>query len=71
MGVAALLAAASQGANAANWNFGDLSVTFDSNFTLATSIRTEERDFNLIGHSNQPRLDWTGYNAAKIGRAHV
>jgi len=64
MGVAALLAAASQGANAANWNFGDLSVTFDSNFTLATSIRTEERDFNLIGHSNQPSLDWTGYNAA-------
>jgi hypothetical protein len=64
MGVAALLAATSQGANAANWDFGDLSVTFDSNFTLATSIRTEERDFSLIGHSNQPSLNWTGYNAA-------
>lgn len=64
MGVAALLAATSQSANAANWDFGDLSVTFDSNFTLATSIRTEERDFSLISHSNQPSLNWTGYNAA-------
>mgnify|MGYP000005580088 CR=1 FL=1 len=62
--VAVLLAATSQGANAADWNFGDLSITFDSNFTLATSIRTEERDFSLIGNSNQPGLDWTGYNAA-------
>lgn len=62
--VALLLAATSQGANAADWNFGDLSITFDSNFTLATSIRTEERDFSLIGNSNQPGLNWTGYNAA-------
>jgi len=62
--VAVLLAATSQGVNAADWNFGDLSITFDSNFTLATSIRTEERDFSLIGNSNQPGLDWTGYNAA-------
>ena len=62
--VAVLLAATSQGANAADWNFGDLSITFDSNFTLATSIRTEERDFSLIGNSNQPGLNWTGYNAA-------
>ncbi len=62
--VAVFLAATSQGANAADWNFGDLSITFDSNFTLATSIRTEERDFSQIGNSNQPGLDWTGYNAA-------
>jgi hypothetical protein len=64
VGVTALLAATSHIANAADWNFGDLSITFDSNFTLATSIRTQERDFNLIGHSNQPGLDWSGYNAA-------
>jgi hypothetical protein len=63
-GIAALLAASSQSALAADWDFGDVSVTFDSNFTLATSIRTEDRDFGLIGHSNQPGLDWTGYNAA-------
>ncbi|MBF7072792.1 DUF1302 domain-containing protein [Glaciecola sp. MH2013] len=63
-GIAALMATSSQSAFAADWNFGDLSITFDSNFTLATSIRTEDRDFNLIGHSNQPGLDWTGYNAA-------
>ncbi|MFT7260462.1 MAG: hypothetical protein ACI9MS_002331, partial [Glaciecola sp.] len=62
--VTALLAAASHSAKAADWNFGDLSITFDSNFTLATSIRTEERDFNLIGNSNQPGLNWSGYNAA-------
>ena len=64
IGVATLLAAASSTSHAANWDFGDISVTLDSNFTLATSIRAEDRDANLIGHSNQSGLDWTGYNAA-------
>jgi hypothetical protein len=64
IGIAAVLAAASNGANAANWNFGDVDVTFDSNFTLATSIRVEDRDFSLIGNSNQSQFDWSGYNAA-------
>lgn len=64
MGVVAVLAAASHHATAANWNFGKLDVTLDSNFTLATSIRTEDRDFSLIGNSNHPQFDWTGYNAA-------
>lgn len=62
--VAVVLAATSNVASAASWNFGDVDVTFDSNFTLATSIRVEDRDFNLIGNSNQPRFDWAGYNAA-------
>lgn len=64
IGVAAVLAAASHHATAANWNFGDIDVTFDSNFTLATSIRVEDRDLNLIGNSNLSQFDWSGYNAA-------
>ncbi|GBL02853.1 DUF1302 domain-containing protein [Glaciecola sp. KUL10] len=62
--VATVLVASAQTAKAANWDFGDVSVTLDSNFTLATSIRVEDRDYNLIGHSNQPGLDWNNYNAA-------
>lgn len=63
-GVIALLSAASMPAHSASWDFGDVSVTLDSTFTLATSIRTEDRNFDLIGNSNQPQFDWTGYNAA-------
>ncbi|WP_137166939.1 DUF1302 domain-containing protein [Salinimonas lutimaris] len=63
-GVIALLGVATQSANAANWQIGDASVTLDSTFTLATSIRTESRDYDLIGQSNFPQFDWTGYNAA-------
>ncbi|MGQ8363651.1 DUF1302 domain-containing protein [Glaciecola sp. 1036] len=64
LGVAAALAVASFSSNAANWNFGDLEVTLDSTFTLATSIRAESRDFSLIGHANDPQFNWTGYNPA-------
>jgi len=65
IGVAAILAAAStSNAIAADWDFGDLEVNLDSNFTLATSIRVEDRDLALIGNSNQAQFDWTGYNAA-------
>ncbi len=64
VGVASFIAATSSSVNAADWNFGDLEVTLDSNFTLATSIRVEDRDLDLIGHSNLPQFDWTGYNAA-------
>ncbi|MGB3726771.1 MAG: DUF1302 domain-containing protein [Glaciecola sp.] len=64
LGVAAVLAVASHSANAADWNFGDLEVNLDSTFTLATSIRTEDRDQSLIGNSNQSQFDWSGYNAA-------
>lgn len=64
IGVAAILAAASTGVNAADWRFGDLEVNLDSNFTIATSIRVEDRDLSLIGNSNHPQFDWSGYNAA-------
>ncbi|MFT6270065.1 MAG: hypothetical protein ACJAVV_002893 [Alphaproteobacteria bacterium] len=64
IGVAAIMAATSTSVYAADWNFGDLEVNLDSNFTLATSIRVEDRDFDLIGNSNHPQFDWSGYNAA-------
>jgi hypothetical protein len=64
IGVAAIVAATSNSVNAADWNFGDLEVKLDSNFTLATSIRVEDRDFSLIGSSNHPQFNWAGYNAA-------
>lgn len=64
IGVAAVLAATSHSASAADWTFGDLQVNLDSTLTLSTSIRTEERDMNLIGHSNQSNFNWSGYNAA-------
>ncbi|GGW88513.1 DUF1302 domain-containing protein [Alteromonas halophila] len=63
-GVIALLSAASLPAHSASWDFGDVSVSLDSTFTLATSIRTENRDYDLIGNSNHPQFDWSGYNAA-------
>ena len=48
--------------NAANWEFGDVSVSLDSTFTLGTSIRVESRDNRLIGNSNQAQFDFTGFN---------
>lgn len=63
-GVIAILGAAALPASAANWDFGDVSVTLDSSFTFATSFRVEDRDLNLIGKSNQAQFDWSGYNAA-------
>ena len=50
--------------SAASWSSGDWSVSFDSNFSLGTSIRTETRDLSLVGNSNQSQFDWTGYNPA-------
>lgn len=63
-GVIALLGIAAVPAQAASWQIGDASVTLDSTFTLATSIRVEDRDYSLIGNSNHPQFDWSGYNAA-------
>ncbi len=63
-GVIALLGVASTSVNAADWQVGDATVTLDSTFTLATSIRVEDRDYSLIGNSNHPQFDWSGYNAA-------
>ena len=64
MSIASVLAIPSMFASAANWNSGDWSVSFDSNFSLGTSIRVEEIDFATIGNSNQLNLDWRGYNPA-------
>lgn len=63
-GLFAILGTPAFTAQAANWNFGDVSVNLDSNFTLATSIRVEDRDYSLIGNSNHAQFDWSGYNAA-------
>ncbi len=58
--VAAFVASAP--VHSANWTYGDLNITFDSNFSLGTSIRAEDRDWGKIANSSQPNLDWTGYN---------
>ncbi|WP_026374881.1 DUF1302 domain-containing protein [Aestuariibacter salexigens] len=62
--LASALAVSAASTQAASWNFGDVSVTLDSNFTLGTSIRVEDRDFSRIGASNGVQFDWSGYNAA-------
>ncbi|MFT7412320.1 MAG: hypothetical protein ACI9J4_000677 [Paraglaciecola sp.] len=49
---------------AASWDDGDWSATFDSNFSIGTSIRVEDRDMSTVGNSNQVQFDWTGYNPA-------
>ena len=64
LGIVTLVSA--EFASAASWNSGDWSVSFDSNFSLGTSIRTEARDASLVGNSNQLPFNWTGYNPATI-----
>lgn len=64
LGIATVLSLSSYQLHAASWNFGEVDITFDSTFTVATSIRVEDRDSNLIGNSNQVQFDWSGYNAA-------
>ena len=64
LGIMGLVGAALMPAQAANWSDGDWSVTFDSNFSLGTSIRVEERDFSRVGNSNGVQFDWSGYNPA-------
>ena len=63
IGLAAATLGLSTGvAHAANFEVGGFDVTFDSNFSYGQSIRIEDRDFSLIGKSNNPTFDWTGYN---------
>ena len=59
LAAAGLLAAP---AHSVTFEVAGLDVKFDSTFTLATSIRMENRDLSKIGNSNQFNLDWTGYN---------
>lgn len=63
-GVFAILGATALPTHAASWQWGDVNISLDSNFTLATSYRVEDRDYSLIGNSNHPQFDWSGYNAA-------
>ncbi|GAB3017125.1 DUF1302 domain-containing protein [Bowmanella dokdonensis] len=62
IGIAALLGSAMAPVQAVNWDLGEWSVSFDSDFSLGTSYRIEDRDWSLIGNSNFPKFDWTGYN---------
>ncbi|MEI8619095.1 DUF1302 family protein [Pseudoalteromonas sp. B193] len=58
------IAAASLGLSAAStqavtFEAGGFDITFDSTFSYGQSVRVEDRDFSLIGKSNNPAFDWT------------
>lgn len=58
-----------QQAQAVTFNWGEIEGSFDSTLTFGTSIRTEDRDWDLIGKSNQPAFNnssqnWSGYDPA-------
>ena len=59
LGVAALLASSAVTVNAADFEFGDVTVTIDSTFTVGTAYRVEDRDLSLIGNSNLPDFNWS------------
>jgi hypothetical protein len=50
------------GGHAASFDIGDFEIKFDSTFTAGSSFRVEDRDFKLIGKSNNQVFDWQGYN---------
>lgn len=62
IGLAAASLGLSAAANGANFEVGGFDVTFDSTFSYGQSVRVEDRDFDIIGKSNNPAFDWTGYN---------
>ncbi|WP_286742711.1 DUF1302 domain-containing protein [Pseudoalteromonas sp. UBA2102] len=62
IGLAAASLGLSAAANAANFEVGGFDVAFDSTFSYGQSVRVEDRDFDIIGKSNNPAFDWTGYN---------
>jgi len=62
-----LLASTLNTAQAARWDFGDVEVSFDSTFSLGTSIRTENRNWDdniAIANNVNNGFDFTNYNAA-------
>ncbi|WP_199611579.1 DUF1302 domain-containing protein [Flocculibacter collagenilyticus] len=65
----AILALASTQASAVNFDVGDFQVSFDSTFSLGAAWRVEDRNFDLIGKSNNPSFDWSNYNPA-LGAAY-
>ncbi len=67
--IALSIAAASLGLSAAStqavtFEAGGFDITFDSTFSYGQSVRVENRNFDLIGKSNNPAFNWTGYNPA-------
>jgi hypothetical protein len=59
----AILAMQSFGGNAATFELAGFDIKFDSTFSAGASYRIEDRDFNLIGKSNNQQFDWDGYRA--------
>lgn len=64
-----LLLATLPAATAATFNLGDWEGSFDSTLSLGTSIRTENRNWDMIGKANQPAFNnssqnWLGYDPA-------
>ncbi|MBW8190275.1 DUF1302 domain-containing protein [Neiella marina] len=49
---------------AISFNWGEIEGTFDSTWSYGQSWRVEDRNMNIIGKSNQPAFDWSGYNPA-------
>ncbi|GGA77667.1 hypothetical protein GCM10011369_19480 [Neiella marina] len=60
----ACLVSISAPVSAVSFNWGDIEGTFDSTWSYGQSWRLEDRNMDLIGKSNQPAFDWTGYNPA-------
>ena len=62
LGVASALFALSMApAQAASWDLGDVSITFDSTFSYGGSVRMEDRNWDTISKANNPGLNWAGY----------
>lgn len=64
VGIAAATLGLAAQTQAVTFEAGGFDITFDSSFSYGQSMRVENRDFNMIGKSNHPSFDWTGYNPA-------
>jgi len=62
--IAALTLTAAQQAQAVSFSFGEVEGSFDSTFSYGESYRVENRNWDLIGKSNQPNFDYSGYDPA-------
>lgn len=63
----ALLATTAPNLLAANFQLGDFDISFDSTFSLGTSIRVEDRNWgSTVGKANNPQngFNYTGYHPA-------
>lgn len=63
LGIAALLTGSVFATQAAEFEFGKVTLNIDSTFTIGTAYRVEDRDLSLIGNSNLPDFNWSGYTA--------